>query len=471
MSERILDVKNLKVYFPVKHKKNKFVRAVDDVSLTLDRGEILSLVGESGSGKTTTGKAILRILDPTAGSTVFMGREMGFERVDEVIGTDKGHRIGRLLAALFALLPFLFYALLPAAFMKADGAHLNAYSLAFAPGAYLEAYGFTAAIAVYAALPLICGLVAAVMCLFIRKKITVIGIPCGIGALCCLLVALSLGNGNSIGWGLGATLVSLVAAAVTVVIAHSFYTPPFEKEMRKHAQMIFQDPYQSLNPRQYIIDIVAEPLDVNGLVTSTEEREARVKTALELAGLQPAADYFYRYPYELSGGQRQRVAIASSMILNPDFIVADEPVSMIDASIRLGIIKLMKQMQTEQGIAFLFITHDLSLAWLLSDRIAIMYLGKIMEIGTADQIIHHGLHPYCKALLDIMPIPGVQREGERNILQGDIPSAAEDIRGCKFASRCSMATERCEKECPALREVEPGHSVACHFVCTEEKAE
>lgn len=232
-------------------------------------------------------------------------------------------------------------------------------------------------------------------------------------------------------------------------------------DFRRRAQMIYQDPYQSLNPRQYIIDIVAEPLEVNHLIHTEEEREQKVREALERAGLLPPADYYYRYPYELSGGQRQRVAIASSLVLRPEFIVADEPVSMLDASIRTGIIKLMLKMRDEQGIAYLFITHDLSLAWLISDRIAIMYLGRIMELGTAEQIIRDARHPYARALLEIMPVPGVQRQGARHVLSGDIPSAAEEIHGCKFASRCPQAQERCRREEPVLREVDAGHTVAC----------
>ncbi|HOG01201.1 MAG TPA: ABC transporter ATP-binding protein [Clostridia bacterium] len=235
-------------------------------------------------------------------------------------------------------------------------------------------------------------------------------------------------------------------------------------EFRKKAQMIYQDPYQSLNPREYVVDIVAEPLDVNGLVDTAAQREERVKQALAAAGLQPPEDFLYRYPYELSGGQRQRAALASSLILDPAFVVADEPVSMLDASIRTGIVKLMLKQRDERGIAYLFITHDLSLAWLISDRIAIMYLGRIMETGNADVIIRRGLHPYTRALVGIMPVPGVERAGKRNLLAGDIPSAASFIPGCKFASRCPTAQEICRAECPELVEAEPGHSVACHFV-------
>ncbi len=198
-----------------------------------------------------------------------------------------------------------------------------------------------------------------------------------------------------------------------------------------------------------------------GLVKTSEEREQRVRGALEQAGLTPADDYFYRYPYELSGGQRQRVVIAGALILGPRFIVADEPVSMLDASIRTGILKLMIHLRDTKGIAYLFITHDLSLAWLISDRIAIMYLGRIMEIGTADEIIKAGLHPYTQALMAIMPVPGQTREGERPVLEGETPNAAVEILGCKFSSRCPRATERCRLEQPELMEVAPGHSVAC----------
>jgi len=234
------------------------------------------------------------------------------------------------------------------------------------------------------------------------------------------------------------------------------------KDFRLSAQMIYQDPYQALNSRQYISDIVAEPLDVNNLVKSTDERNAAIRRALENAGLTPAEDYLYRRPYELSGGQRQRAAIASSLIMGPKFVVADEPVSMLDASIRTGIIKLMLEERDKNGVAYLFITHDLSLAWLISDRIAIMYLGKIMEMGTADQIVKHALHPYSKALLEVMPVPGRRLTEKRKILQGETPNAAAVIKGCKFCGRCPEAMEICREEEPPYKEMEKGHFVCCH---------
>lgn len=322
--EPLVEIKDLRVHFDIKQgflsglisSEKKVVRAVDGISLTINKGEILSLVGESGSGKTTVGKAILQLVPQTGGAVEFEGKTISLDR-----------------------------------------------------------------------------------------------------------------QGLS--------------------------------DFRRKAQMIFQDPYQSLNPRHYIIDIVAEPLDVAGLLKSSKERDALVKEALEQAGLTPAEDYFYRYPYELSGGQRQRVVIAGALVLGPKFIVADEPVSMLDASIRTGILKLMLQMRDEKGIAYLFITHDLSLAWLISDRIAIMYLGKIMEIGSSDVIIKEGLHPYTQALMAIMPVPGEIRVGERPVLEGETPNAAVEIQGCKFCSRCPKVMERCWKSEPVPKEISPGHWVSC----------
>ena len=241
-------------------------------------------------------------------------------------------------------------------------------------------------------------------------------------------------------------------------------------QFRKKAQMIYQDPYQSLNPRQYISDIVGEPLDVNNLVSTREERDGRIREALESAGLTPADDYMYRRPFELSGGQRQRAAIAGSLIMKPEFVVADEPVSMLDASIRTGIVKMMLEERDKKGVAYLFITHDLSLAWLISDRIAIMYLGKIMEIGTADQIVKNPKHPYSRALLDIMPVPGKVLTEKRNILEGETPNAGTVVTGCKFCGRCPVAMEICSKIEPENVEIAPGHYVMCHKYTNDNKA-
>jgi peptide/nickel transport system ATP-binding protein len=239
---------------------------------------------------------------------------------------------------------------------------------------------------------------------------------------------------------------------------------PAMKQFRQNVQMIYQDPYQSLNPRDQILDIVTEPLVVNQLVKTEEERLQRGKEALELAGLHPGEEFFFRYPYELSGGQRQRVVIASAMIMNPRFIVADEPVSMLDASIRTGILRLMMDLKERIHLSYLFITHDLSLAWLISDRIGILYLGKMMEIGDGDTIIHHGVHPYTKALLNVMPKPGQKRQGLREVLEGETPNPTEVIAGCKFYNRCPVAIEICNNIEPEMKQVGPGHFAACHLI-------
>jgi oligopeptide/dipeptide ABC transporter ATP-binding protein len=322
-----IEVKDLKVYFEIKRglvedlfsKKKKILRAVDGVSFNIAKGEILSLVGESGSGKTTTGKAILQLVETENGEIRFFGEE-------------------------------------------------------------------------------------------VRPK-----------------------------------------------------DRHFMRRFRQKAQMIFQDPYQSVNPRDIVMDIVAEPLDVNHLVKTKKERSTRVKLALEQAGLEPPEDFYHRYPHELSGGQRQRVVLASSMIMDPTFIVADEPISMLDASIRTGILRLMLDLRDTKQLSYLFITHDLSLAWLISDRVAIMYLGKIMEIGNADEIIQRGAHPYTKALTAIMPTPGVNKRQERIVLPGETPNPTDDLRGCKFNTRCPLVHDLCWEKSPELLEIEKDHLVACHL--------
>lgn len=324
----VVKIKDLKVYFDIKRgflegvlsKEKLQVKAVDGVSLTIGKGEIVSLVGESGSGKTTIGKAILDLVPTTNGEIIFMGE--------------------------------------------------------------------------------------------------------------------NLRNKNKM-----------------------------EKKLfRQKAQMIFQDPYQSLNPKDIILDIVAEPLMVHNLVHTETEKIEKVENALEMAGLVPAEDFLYRYPHELSGGQRQRVAIAGAIILDPEFIVADEPVSMLDVSIRIGILSLMMDLREQKGISYLFITHDLSLAWVISDRIAILYLGKIMEIGNADIIINSCLHPYSHALTSVMPVPKVSKSKERMILQGETPDPVHLPSGCRFHPRCPKAFEKCIIDEPDLIEVSSGHLVACHLI-------
>ena len=232
---------------------------------------------------------------------------------------------------------------------------------------------------------------------------------------------------------------------------------------RRKVQIIFQDPYETLNPKQSIRDFVIEPLNVNGIGTPAE-REAKVLSSLDAAGLRPAADFADRYPHELSGVQRQRVVIAGALVMDPDLVVADEPVSMLDVSIRTELLRLMLDLRQERGLTYLFITHDLSLAWVLADRIAVMYLGKIMEIGPAEAVIRSPRNPYTQALVSVSPStdpPDADAPDERVILAGETPDAAHVPTGCRFHPRCPVAFDRCTVAAPPLFDVGGGHQAAC----------
>ncbi|MFL5674156.1 MAG: ABC transporter ATP-binding protein [Chloroflexota bacterium] len=239
-----------------------------------------------------------------------------------------------------------------------------------------------------------------------------------------------------------------------------------QKELRgyrRRVQLIFQDPYETLDPKQTVRDFVAEPLEVNGIGTHAE-REAKVIAALESAGLRPAADFAARFPHELSGGQRQRVVIAGALVMDPEVIVADEPVSMLDVSIRTELLRLMLDLRVERGLTYLFITHDLSLAWVIADRIAVMYLGKIMEIGPAEAVIRSPRNPYTQALVSVSPSPDPPDAGtraNRTILEGETPDAAHVPTGCRFHPRCPVAFDRCPVEEPPLFDLGGGQSAAC----------
>ncbi len=238
---------------------------------------------------------------------------------------------------------------------------------------------------------------------------------------------------------------------------------------RRRVQLIFQDPYETLNPKQTIHDFVVEPLEVQGLGLDAAERERRVLEAIDASGLRPAADFAFRYPHELSGGQRQRVVIAGALVLDPKIVVADEPVSMLDVSIRTEILNLMLDLRRQRDLTYLFITHDLSVAWVIADRIAVMYLGKVMELGSAEEVIRDPRHPYTRALVSVMPTPEPPEPGSRArrvILAGETPDAAHIPSGCRFHPRCPLAEqagilERCRTEEPPLIRLGEGRAAAC----------
>ncbi len=236
------------------------------------------------------------------------------------------------------------------------------------------------------------------------------------------------------------------------------------KIFRRRVQMIFQDPYESMNPRLTIYDTVAEPLDVQGIGTIAE-REARVADLLETVGLTPASSFLFRYPHELSGGQRQRVAIARALVINPDFVVADEPTSMLDVSVRTGVMHLMQELAERFGVTYLYITHDLAVARYMCDRIAVMYLGKIVEIGETEELLHNPKHPYTKALLSAVPVPDPTYKRESVEIKGGISKPVNPLPRCRFYERCPLADEYCDThDHPPLEDKANEHYAACYHV-------
>ena len=267
---------------------------------------------------------------------------------------------------------------------------------------------------------------------------------------------------------LGRTILKLIPMTSGQVIYNGEDIAAYDKkqmwEMRKRMQIIFQDPYSSLNPRMTVYDLVSAPLEVYG-IGSAAERKEMVISILNDVGLDK--QYLNRFPHEFSGGQRQRIGIARALILNPEFVVCDEAVSALDVSVRAQVLNLMKKMQQKRNLTYLFISHDLSVVRHVSDRVAVMYLGSVVEIADKQDLYGAPLHPYTRALLSAIPIPDANRKRNRIILEGDVPSAYNPPSGCKFHTRCPYATDRCREEVPALRDMGGGHSVACPFPLNE----
>jgi len=232
------------------------------------------------------------------------------------------------------------------------------------------------------------------------------------------------------------------------------------RKMRKRMQMIFQDPYASLNPRMTVGSIISAPLDVHQMVNRKEKQE-RVQELLQMVGLN--SEFVNRYPHEFSGGQRQRIGIARALAVNPDLVVCDEPISSLDVSIQAQVVNLLEQLQDQLGLTYLFIAHDLSMVRHISDRMAVMYLGKLMEVADRDEIYLRPVHPYTQALISAVPVPDPDIERKYIILEGDIPSPANPPKGCNFNTRCQYAKDICHEQDPEFREVKAEHFVACHF--------
>ncbi|MEX3712861.1 dipeptide ABC transporter ATP-binding protein [Cytobacillus horneckiae] len=320
MSKVLLKVENLKKYFPITggifSKKIGDVKAVDDVSFFVKRGETLGIVGESGCGKSTTGRMLMRLIEPTEGSVIFDGKE----------------------------------------------------------------------------------------------------------------------------------LTELNDAEMRII--------------RKDVQMVYQDPYASLNPRHTVEQILEEPLIVHGM-GDKQERRKRVKEMLEVVGL--SGYHAKRYPHQFSGGQRQRIGIARALMTKPKLIIADEPVSALDVSIQSQVLNLLEDLQAEFGLTYIFIAHDLGVVKHISDRVGVMYLGRLVEITTSSKLYEHPLHPYTEALLGSVPIPDPTVSLDREILTGDLPNPADPPQGCAFHTRCKKCMDICKIERPQLAEIEPDHYAACHL--------
>lgn len=268
---------------------------------------------------------------------------------------------------------------------------------------------------------------------------------------------------------MGRTILKLYQPTDGQVFFHgedvSKYSPKQMRALRTKMQIVFQDPYSSLPPRSTVGDILSEPVKVHGIVPKEKVKDY-VLELMESCGLR---DYYYeRYPHEFSGGQRQRICIARALTVNPEFVVCDEPVSALDVSIQAQIINLLKKLQKERGLTYLFISHDLSVVRFISDKIGVMYLGSMVEFGNKEDIFAHPLHPYTEALFSAVPNPNPNEKSERILLKGDIPSPANPPKGCKFHTRCPHAMEICKHIAPAYKEYEPGHFTACHLYSQDE---
>ena len=408
--KKLVSVKGLKMYFPIHtglmRRHTGDVKAVDDVSFDIYEGETLGLVGESGCGKSTCGRAVLRLYDPTTASIVIDGTQIGWPDNRARRLSTWADRITRWLAWTAFLAGFV------------------GLCTALAAGGWLAGMGLYWPILIAAL-----GLLAAV---FTLQR------PVRRGTLRLL-------------------------GALTGVPQDAFAPDEWGlRAMRPIMQMVFQDPQASLNPRMTVADIIGEPLREHTR-KSKAERLDRIYELMDAVGLN--RDFANRYPHEFSGGQRQRIGIARALALNPKFIVCDEPIAALDVSIQAQVVNLLEDLQGELGLTYLFISHDLSMVRHIADRVAVMYLGKVVELAPREGLYDTPKHPYTVALLSAVPEPdpAAHDTANRVILQGDVPSPSNPPKGCNFCTRCPRVMDICKQADPEFREIEPGRFVACHL--------
>lgn len=431
-SNDILRVKNLNIWFQMREgffkdllaKEPRYAKAVDGVSFNIKKGEIFCLVGESGCGKTTTGKGILRLVEPTSGNIIFAD-----EKEDKVMG-DLIKSVEKTSITEERVSRFEFLGSLIA-------------SLAVIIASFVFVLGGSNV--VENEIPRV---------LLILSLLILSPIMYKNGAKYERFIKAMRKSGPAI-----VTLEDNRPGLDVRRLSHSEL-----KYARQRIQMIFQDPYESLNPKMTIFDIVAEPLVVNHLCKNESEKYQRVVKALNDAGLRPPEFFMWRYPHQVSGGQRQRVGIAGTLVLEPSLLVADEPISMLDVSIRGDILKLMLDLREKKRLSYLFITHDLSVAYVFSDRIGVMYLGRIVEMGPTERVIKNPKHPYTQALITVVPKPDPTAKEEKIILKGERPDPTNIPKGCRFHPRCPYVMEICKTEQPEATEIEAGHWAECFLL-------